>query len=112
MNTYNTTYFITKQGDLICLEGPVGGGKSALIDAIVAGINCTSGSVCVHELTSGILLYDIYIFFSYIEHKIMVQVSVMYHNRLGYSAALYATTLFGAVSLMSNGTKLLFMLVR
>ncbi|XP_053957905.1 ATP-binding cassette sub-family C member 10 [Anastrepha ludens] len=42
-----------KKGDLICLEGPVGGGKSALIDAIVSGINCTSGTVCVHELTSG-----------------------------------------------------------
>lgn len=45
--------FTVRKGDLICLEGPVGGGKSALIDAIVAGINCTSGSVCVHELTSG-----------------------------------------------------------
>ncbi|XP_017480560.1 PREDICTED: multidrug resistance-associated protein 7 [Rhagoletis zephyria] len=42
-----------KKGDLICLEGPVGGGKSAFIDAIVASVNCISGSVCVHELTSG-----------------------------------------------------------
>ncbi|XP_036317411.1 multidrug resistance-associated protein 7-like [Rhagoletis pomonella] len=42
-----------KKGDVICLEGPVGGGKSAFIDAIVASVNCTSGSVCVHELTSG-----------------------------------------------------------
>ncbi|XP_067624566.1 ATP-binding cassette sub-family C member 10 [Eurosta solidaginis] len=42
-----------KKGDLICLEGPVGGGKSILIEAIVAGVNCTSGTVCVHELTSG-----------------------------------------------------------
>uniref|UniRef100_W8AAQ1 ABC-type xenobiotic transporter n=1 Tax=Ceratitis capitata TaxID=7213 RepID=W8AAQ1_CERCA len=42
-----------KKGDLVCLEGPVGGGKSALIDAIVAGMNCISGSVCIHELTTG-----------------------------------------------------------
>ncbi|KAM7354188.1 ATP-binding cassette sub-family C member 10 [Cochliomyia hominivorax] len=42
-----------KKGDLICIEGPVGAGKSSLIAAIVAGINCLEGSICVQDFTTG-----------------------------------------------------------
>lgn len=41
------------QGELVCIEGPVGSGKSSFIAAIVAGINCVDGSICVQDLTSG-----------------------------------------------------------
>lgn len=37
----------------MCIEGPVGAGKSSFIAAIVAGINCLEGSICIHDLTSG-----------------------------------------------------------
>ncbi|KAH8376592.1 hypothetical protein KR093_000185, partial [Drosophila rubida] len=42
-----------KAGQLICIEGPVGGGKSTLLTAIVAGLQCVDGEVCVQELTTG-----------------------------------------------------------
>ncbi|XP_073826163.1 ATP-binding cassette sub-family C member 10 [Musca autumnalis] len=42
-----------KKGELVCIEGPVGSGKSSLIAAIVAGVNCIEGSICIHDLTSG-----------------------------------------------------------
>ncbi|EDW64800.1 ATP-binding cassette sub-family C member 10 [Drosophila virilis] len=42
-----------KAGQLICIEGPVGGGKSSLLTAIIAGLQCLDGEVCVQELTTG-----------------------------------------------------------
>ncbi|KAH8269735.1 hypothetical protein KR018_008658 [Drosophila ironensis] len=42
-----------KAGQLICIEGPVGGGKSSFLSAIVANLQCTDGEVCVQELTTG-----------------------------------------------------------
>lgn len=42
-----------KAGQLICIEGPVGGGKSTFLSAIVANLQCTDGEVCVQELTTG-----------------------------------------------------------
>ncbi|XP_026844252.1 multidrug resistance-associated protein 7 [Drosophila persimilis] len=42
-----------KAGQLICIEGPIGGGKSTFLSAIVAGLQCTDGEVCVQELTTG-----------------------------------------------------------
>uniref|UniRef100_A0A1I8QDH6 ABC-type xenobiotic transporter n=1 Tax=Stomoxys calcitrans TaxID=35570 RepID=A0A1I8QDH6_STOCA len=42
-----------KKGELVCIEGPVGSGKSSFLAAIVAGINCVEGSICIHDLTSG-----------------------------------------------------------
>ncbi|KAH8263022.1 hypothetical protein KR044_003280, partial [Drosophila immigrans] len=42
-----------KAGQLICIEGPVGGGKSSFLTAIVAGLQCVDGEVCVQELTTG-----------------------------------------------------------
>lgn len=46
-------YHSLLQGELVCIEGPVGAGKSSFIAAIVAGINCLEGSICIHDLTSG-----------------------------------------------------------
>ncbi|KAL7741129.1 hypothetical protein ACLKA6_018157 [Drosophila palustris] len=42
-----------KAGQLVCIEGPVGGGKSSFLTAIVAGLQCLDGEVCVQELTTG-----------------------------------------------------------
>ncbi|KAH8410367.1 hypothetical protein KR215_000850, partial [Drosophila sulfurigaster] len=42
-----------KAGQLICIEGPVGGGKSSFLTAIVAGLQCVDGEVCVQEVTTG-----------------------------------------------------------
>ncbi|XP_039502253.1 ATP-binding cassette sub-family C member 10 [Drosophila santomea] len=42
-----------KAGQLVCIEGPVGGGKSSFLSAIVANLQCTDGEVCVQELTTG-----------------------------------------------------------
>ncbi|XP_030384434.1 multidrug resistance-associated protein 7 [Scaptodrosophila lebanonensis] len=42
-----------KAGDLVCIEGPVGAGKSSFISAIVAGLRCMEGEVCVQNLPTG-----------------------------------------------------------
>lgn len=42
-----------KTGQLICIEGPVGGGKSSLLTAIIAGLQCVDGEVCIQDLTNG-----------------------------------------------------------
>lgn len=42
-----------RKGELICIEGPVGGGKSSLISAIMASLNCIDGQVKVHDLAMG-----------------------------------------------------------
>lgn len=42
-----------RKGELVCIEGPVGGGKSSLISAIVASLNCVDGEVRVHDLAAG-----------------------------------------------------------
>ncbi|EDW04066.1 ATP-binding cassette sub-family C member 10 [Drosophila grimshawi] len=40
-------------GQLICIEGPVGGGKSTFLKAIIAELRCLEGEVCVQDLTTG-----------------------------------------------------------
>ncbi|KAH8409549.1 hypothetical protein KR222_008401, partial [Zaprionus bogoriensis] len=42
-----------KAGQLVCIEGPVGGGKSSFLSAIVAGLQCLKGEVCIQDLSSG-----------------------------------------------------------
>lgn len=42
-----------KAGQLVCVEGPVGGGKSTFLAAIVAGLQCIDGEVCIQDLNSG-----------------------------------------------------------
>ncbi|XP_068143958.1 ATP-binding cassette sub-family C member 10 [Drosophila tropicalis] len=42
-----------KAGQLICIEGPVGGGKSSFLAAIVASNRLLDGEFCVQELTTG-----------------------------------------------------------
>ncbi|KAL9928388.1 ATP-binding cassette sub-family C member 10 isoform 1-T2 [Glossina fuscipes fuscipes] len=44
---------IIKRGELICIKGPVGGGKSSFIAALVGDINCLKGSICVQDISSG-----------------------------------------------------------
>ncbi|XP_059617131.1 ATP-binding cassette sub-family C member 10 [Phlebotomus argentipes] len=44
---------VVKKGELVCLEGPVGGGKSSLLSAIVADLSCASGTVSIQDLHSG-----------------------------------------------------------
>ncbi|XP_053672965.1 ATP-binding cassette sub-family C member 10 [Anopheles nili] len=35
------------QGELVCLEGPVGGGKTALLQVIMGQLHCTAGAVAI-----------------------------------------------------------------
>ncbi|XP_015020423.2 ATP-binding cassette sub-family C member 10 [Drosophila mojavensis] len=42
-----------KAGQLICIEGPVGGGKSSLLTAIIAELQCVNGEVCIQDLSNG-----------------------------------------------------------
>lgn len=42
-----------RKGELVCIEGPVGGGKSALISAIVASLYCLDGQVNLYDLAAG-----------------------------------------------------------
>ncbi|XP_055387213.1 ATP-binding cassette sub-family C member 10 [Condylostylus longicornis] len=42
-----------KQGELVCIEGSVGSGKSTLISAIIAKMKFTNGSVAVQDLYTG-----------------------------------------------------------
>lgn len=42
-----------KAGQLVCVEGPVGGGKSTFLAAIVAGLECIEGEVCIQDLNTG-----------------------------------------------------------
>uniref|UniRef100_A0A1A9WKS6 ABC-type xenobiotic transporter n=1 Tax=Glossina brevipalpis TaxID=37001 RepID=A0A1A9WKS6_9MUSC len=44
---------LIKKGELVCIKGPVGGGKSSFIAALVGDINCLKGSICVQDITSG-----------------------------------------------------------
>lgn len=51
------------QGDLVCIEGPVGGGKSTFISALIAGVECINGQVCVQDFSNGWFLFCIFIDF-------------------------------------------------
>lgn len=62
-----------KQGELICLEGPVGGGKSAFLSAILGDLTCTEGSIFVHDFNSG---------FGYISQNIWMQRGTIRENIL------------------------------
>lgn len=42
-----------EKGDLICLEGPVGGGKSSLLSAILAELSLTDGQIFLSDISQG-----------------------------------------------------------
>ncbi|XP_058815016.1 ATP-binding cassette sub-family C member 10 [Topomyia yanbarensis] len=42
-----------RQGELICLEGPVGGGKTSLLEVILANFKCTQGIVALGNADDG-----------------------------------------------------------
>uniref|UniRef100_A0A1B0CZD8 ABC-type xenobiotic transporter n=1 Tax=Phlebotomus papatasi TaxID=29031 RepID=A0A1B0CZD8_PHLPP len=44
---------VVRKGELVCLEGPIGGGKSSLLSAIVADLSRASGTVSIQDLHSG-----------------------------------------------------------
>lgn len=44
---------IARQGDLVCLEGPVGGGKSAFLNAINGNLIRTNGSIHFEDVDAG-----------------------------------------------------------
>lgn len=45
--------FTLKKGELICIEGPVGGGKTAWLMAIMAGMKLNGGSVFLKDVDDG-----------------------------------------------------------
>lgn len=49
-----------KKGDLICIEGPVGGGKTAFLNAINGNLNRISGFVCLQNIDEGICLAKLF----------------------------------------------------
>lgn len=91
----------------MCIEGPVGAGKSSFIAAIVAGINCLEGSICVQDLTSGKLRYywcpkqNLKILF--------FKVLVTFLKHPGCNVVPYVIILFGVVYSMKNGIKLYYL---
>ncbi|XP_055546475.1 ATP-binding cassette sub-family C member 10 [Wyeomyia smithii] len=42
-----------RQGELICLEGPVGGGKTSLLQVLLANFKCTQGVVALANMDDG-----------------------------------------------------------
>ncbi|EDS42543.1 multidrug resistance-associated protein [Culex quinquefasciatus] len=42
-----------RQGELICLEGPVGGGKTSLLEVVLANFKCTQGVVALGNVEEG-----------------------------------------------------------
>lgn len=62
-----------KQGELVCLEGQVGGGKSSFLSAILGDLTCTEGSIFVHDFNSG---------FGYISQNIWMQRGTIRENIL------------------------------
>ncbi|XP_062548884.1 ATP-binding cassette sub-family C member 10 [Armigeres subalbatus] len=42
-----------RQGELVCLEGPVGGGKTSLLEVILANFKCTQGVVAISNIDEG-----------------------------------------------------------
>ncbi|XP_058453342.1 ATP-binding cassette sub-family C member 10 [Malaya genurostris] len=42
-----------RRGELICLEGPVGGGKTSLLEVILANFKCTQGIVALENVDEG-----------------------------------------------------------
>lgn len=47
-------YFVySKKGDLVCLEGPVGGGKSSVLSAILAELSLTDGQIFLSDISQG-----------------------------------------------------------
>lgn len=42
-----------RQGELICLEGPVGGGKTSLLEVMLANFKCTQGVVAISNVAEG-----------------------------------------------------------
>lgn len=49
----NDKLLVSHQGELVCLEGPVGGGKSSLLAAILGDVNRLSGTVSIKNVESG-----------------------------------------------------------
>lgn len=41
------------KGELVCVEGPVGGGKSSFLLAIMAGMKLRNGGVCLRDIDHG-----------------------------------------------------------
>ncbi|XP_021703912.1 multidrug resistance-associated protein 7 [Aedes aegypti] len=42
-----------RQGELVCLEGPVGAGKTSLLEVILANFKCTQGVVAISNVDEG-----------------------------------------------------------
>lgn len=41
------------KGELVCIEGPVGGGKSSFLMAIMAGMKLNDGTVSLKDVDDG-----------------------------------------------------------
>lgn len=56
---HNKSFFLNsiscdiKKGDLVCVEGPVGSGKSALLNAINGNLNHVSGFISIENVDEG-----------------------------------------------------------
>lgn len=42
-----------KRGDLVCITGSVGSGKSSILSAITGDMNCVGGSISLQDVTTG-----------------------------------------------------------
>lgn len=46
-------HWVYVKGELVCIEGPVGGGKSSFLMAIMAGMKLKDGSVSLKDVDDG-----------------------------------------------------------
>lgn len=91
----------------MCLEGPVGGGKSAFLNAINGNLIRTGGSVHVEDVDAGKLKIKKLVTnqsVNFYELSIL-KVSVMWHKVHGFNTAQFVRISFGASASMRIATK-------
>lgn len=49
----DTRTSLIRKGDLVCLEGPVGGGKSSVLSAILAELSLSDGQIFLSNINQG-----------------------------------------------------------
>lgn len=83
-----TVNFQVKKGELVCIEGTVGSGKTSLLSAILADLSRSEGSIAIQDVNTG---------FGYVSQSVWLQRGTIRENILWgntYDDQLYQKTLF------------------
>lgn len=109
-NAKINSLFLIQQGDLVCLEGPVGGGKTALLNAINGNLFKIGGSVQINDFSEGSQI-TIWPKIYCISNHVDQQALAMLHSNHGCNTAPFVRTFCGAKFLMKIVIKKFFGLV-